>query len=188
MSTIETPLESSRNISQTLSNLHKKSLESIYDNLSSFDFSIMSSQISRDSFTPSLIKQKNDQIKDFITNRITALHYFSQAFTTELNEDDDENLITESNLSVLENTKEDTKSDEIQQENVDCKEMLEKIYTLIENHEKEKRKLQEEIMEINGLNEEEEDLMKKLKYYENKFSNLVMEKKSENVGCQCSIY
>lgn len=188
MSTNETTLGSCKKASQMLSNSHKTSLESIYDSLSSFNFSILSSQVSSDSCSPSLIKQKNDQIKDLITNRITALHYFSQAFTNELEEDDAEELITESCVSVLEKAKEDQKNDEIRQENVDCKEVLEKIYTLMENYEKERRKLQEEIMEINELNEEEEDLVKKFKYYENKFAKLAMERKSENIGCQCSIY
>ncbi|OMJ69240.1 hypothetical protein SteCoe_33093 [Stentor coeruleus] len=188
MSTTESPLVSCMKASQISSNSHKKSLESIYDSLSSLNFSILSSQISSDSCSPSLIKQKNEQIRDFIKNRITALHYFSQVFTTELEEDTDENLITESNVSIIEKTKDDKQNDENRYENVDCKILLEEIYGLMENYEKERKKLEDEIVEINALNEEEEDLVKKLKYYENKFANLVMEKKSENVGCRCDIF
>ncbi|OMJ73399.1 hypothetical protein SteCoe_27931 [Stentor coeruleus] len=163
------------------------SLESLYASISSANISLPSRQISRDSCTASLLNQKNDQIKDLLTNRITALHYFAKELTTELTEEV-EFTTTKENVSLLEKPYNDEVSINIQENSIKGKELLEKIYILAKEFKKERKRLDEDLVKVSEINDEEEFLKERIDYYEKEISSILLEKKNINSGCQCRLF
>lgn len=163
------------------------SLESLYASISSLNISFSSRKLSRDSCSASLLKQKNDQIKELLTNRITALHYFAQELTTELTEEA-ELTSKKANMSLLEKPYSEEISKIAQDSSKKTTEVLDKFYTLVKRFRKERKKLDENLKKVNEVNDEDEELKERINHYEKQIANILLEKKTVSSGCNCRVF
>ncbi|OMJ70539.1 hypothetical protein SteCoe_31471 [Stentor coeruleus] len=184
MSESHEQLEPCNKISQ-ISN--KMSLGSLYASISSLNISLSSRKISRESCSASLLKQKNDQIKELLTYRITALHYFTHELTTDLSEEA-ELTRKKANVSLLEKPYSEELSKNVQEDSIKSKELLDKIYNLGKDFKKERKRLDENLGKVNEIENEEEDLKERIINYEKEITKILQEKKAVNSGCQCRLF
>ena len=161
--------------------LGRKSLESLYNSCVSMSISIPSNGSSADSVDIEEIHSNNRQLFEVLTTRLTAFLYFTETLLEEPVE------YYKASIKELEEIKESiSQSQSLEDSNcVETGKVLQQISDLMVLYSNELKKLEESRTEISQMDEEEEELNKRLTDIERKLGNISLETENAITSCKC---
>ena len=159
------------------------SCRSLYSSVASLSLHLESGISSADSEEVEEIIIKTKKLSEYLTDRLSALNYFSKIITS------DSNLLStsENEESLRSSEQPSNKIDEADLENI--KSLLETILTLKKSHEKALENLKNEQSELKSIDQEFFTLKNKLNDIEVQLSECILERNEQiSSSCKCLVF
>lgn len=160
--------------------IKRQSIDSLYSNLSSQNFSITDISSSADSVAINKMQSINNELSENLTSRLTTFMYFHALASG-----------NPANSSHLSENKQDASPDssiENQENIINFPEFTKEILSLQKAYQKELEKLKKNKEELETVENEENNLCERLSKIEEKVAKVILDRDSKKVSCGCLIF
>lgn len=158
----------------------RPSVESLYSNISSQNFSISDISSSADSVAINKMQSINHELNDHLTSRLTTFMYFHNLVSKNSH---DSSELSENKQKVSVDS-----SNDIQGSALRLPEFTKQLVSLHKTYQKELEKLKKNKEELETVENEENDLCERLSKIEEKVAKVILERDVKKTSCGCFIF